>query len=115
MRGSGIGDLLCKVIVETPVKLTTSSTLLQELKIPQCKHSPRGKSWFDGVKSFFDELKPAGFFGIATQTSLAHSVRAWQIWMERATTYSVAAGVAGRMGKTLVQAIVESESLTFLI
>ena len=33
VRGSGIGDLLCKVIVETPVKLTDEQrTLLQELK-----------------------------------------------------------------------------------
>ncbi len=62
VRGSGIGDLLCKVIVETPVKLTDEQrTLLQELKNSldsNSKHSPRGKSWFDGVKSFFDELKP---------------------------------------------------------
>ena len=62
VRGSGIGDLLCKVIVETPVKLTDEQrALLQELKNSldsNSKHSPRGKSWFDGVKSFFDELKP---------------------------------------------------------
>ena len=62
VRGSGVGDLLCKVIVETPVKLTDEQrTLLQELKNSldsNSKHSPRGKSWFDGVKSFFDELKP---------------------------------------------------------
>lgn len=62
VRGSGIGDLLCKVMVETPVKLTDEQrALLQELKNSldsNSKHSPRGKSWFDGVKSFFDELKP---------------------------------------------------------
>ncbi|MFL2524000.1 MAG: molecular chaperone DnaJ [Candidatus Azotimanducaceae bacterium] len=62
VRGSGVGDLLCKVIVETPVKLTEEQRkLLEELKNSldsNSKHSPRGKSWFDGVKSFFDELKP---------------------------------------------------------
>ena len=35
VRGSGVGDLLCKVIVETPVKLTDEQRdLLQELKTP---------------------------------------------------------------------------------
>ena len=62
VRGSGVGDLLCKVIVETPVKLTEEQRkLLEELKNSldsNSKHSPRGKSWFDGVKSFIDELKP---------------------------------------------------------
>jgi molecular chaperone DnaJ len=62
VRGSGVGDLLCKVTVETPVKLTEEQReLLQQLKTSldsNSKHSPRGKSWFDGVKSFFDELKP---------------------------------------------------------
>ena len=61
VRGSGVGDLLCRVIVETPVKLTDEQRqLLQDLKKSlesNSKHSPRGKSWFDGVKSFFDELK----------------------------------------------------------
>ena len=61
VRGSGVGDLLCRVIVETPVKLTDEQRqLLQDLKTSlesNSKHSPRGKSWFDGVKSFFDELK----------------------------------------------------------
>jgi molecular chaperone DnaJ len=61
VRGSGVGDLLCRVIIETPVKLTDEQRqLLQDLKKSlesNSKHSPRGKSWFDGVKSFFDELK----------------------------------------------------------
>ena len=62
VRGGGVGDLLCKVVVETPVKLTDEQReLLQQLKQSldsNSKHSPRGKSWFDGVKSFFDDLKP---------------------------------------------------------
>jgi molecular chaperone DnaJ len=52
---------LCKVVVETPVKLTEEQReLLRKLKQSldsNSKHSPRGKSWFDGVKSFFDDLK----------------------------------------------------------
>jgi len=60
VRGGGIGDLLCKVVVETPVKLTDrQKELLQELKASldeNAKHSPREKSWFDGVKNFFDGL-----------------------------------------------------------
>jgi len=60
VRGGGVGDLLCKVVVETPVKLTDhQKELLRELKTSlgeSAKHSPREKSWFDGVKNFFDGL-----------------------------------------------------------
>ena len=62
VRGGGVGDLLCKVIVETPVNLTErQKELLREFKNElgdKKKHSPREKSWFDGVKNFFDGLKP---------------------------------------------------------
>ena len=62
VRGSGVGDLLCKVVLETPVKLTDEQRkLLGEFKASlgaSTKHSPREKSWFDGVKNFFDGLKP---------------------------------------------------------
>lgn len=62
VRGGGVGDLLCKVAVETPVKLTDrQKKLLQELKLSlseNARHSPREKSWFDGVRDFFDGLKP---------------------------------------------------------
>ena len=61
VRGGGVGDLLCKVVVETPVKLTDQQKqLLEQLRASlgeSTKHSPREKSWFDGVKSFFDGLK----------------------------------------------------------
>ena len=60
VRGGGLGDLLCKVEVETPVKLTDKQKeLLREFKNSigeSTKHSPREKSWFDGVKNFFDGL-----------------------------------------------------------
>ena len=61
VRGGGVGDLLCKVVVETPVKLTDrQKELLRELKTSlgeSAKHSPREKTWFHAVKSFFDGLK----------------------------------------------------------
>jgi molecular chaperone DnaJ len=60
VRGGGIGDLICKVAIETPVGLTKKQkALLQELTeslSSNTKHSPRAKSWLDGVKSFFDEI-----------------------------------------------------------
>ena len=60
VRGGGVGDLLCKVVVETPIKLTDhQKDLLEQLKTSlgeNTKHSPREKSWFDGVKNFFDGL-----------------------------------------------------------
>ncbi|MEM9620781.1 MAG: molecular chaperone DnaJ [Pseudomonadota bacterium] len=62
VRGGGLGDLLCKVVVETPVKLTDEQkNLLEQLKTSlgqSARHSPKEKSWFDGVKDFFDGLKP---------------------------------------------------------
>ena len=60
VRGGGVGDLLCKVVVETPVKLNDKQkALLQDFKASlgdSDKHSPKEKSWFDGVKDFFDGL-----------------------------------------------------------
>ena len=61
VRGGGVGDLLCKVVVETPVKLTDKQKeLLREFKESlgdSDRHSPKEKSWFDGVRDFFDGLK----------------------------------------------------------
>lgn len=66
LRGKGIkgvrshthGDLLCHVVVETPVDLTErQKELLRELE--ECslaedgKHNPRAKSWMDRVREFF--------------------------------------------------------------
>jgi molecular chaperone DnaJ len=66
LRGKGIkgvrtqvhGDLLCHVVVETPVNLTSRQReLLLELDaIDQQeagKHNPRAKSWMEKVKEFF--------------------------------------------------------------
>ncbi len=58
LRSSDMGDLMCHVVVETPVKLTErQKELLKELEdINQQdsgKHSPRAKSWMTKVKDFF--------------------------------------------------------------
>lgn len=61
-RSGGHGDLLCKVVVETPVKLSDQQKqLLQDLSDSfngpyGHKNSPRSKTFFDGVKKFFDDL-----------------------------------------------------------
>jgi molecular chaperone DnaJ len=68
LRGKGIkgvrshahGDLLCHMMVETPVKLTARQReLLQELESltqeDSSRHSPRAKSWMDKVREFFTE------------------------------------------------------------
>jgi len=66
LRGKGIkgvrsqhhGDLMCHMVVETPVSLTErQKELLRELEsINQedgPRHNPRAKSWMDKVKQFF--------------------------------------------------------------
>lgn len=62
VRGGAQGDLLCRVVVETPVNLNERQRqLLQELDEsfggPSGeRNSPRSKNFFDGVKKFFDDL-----------------------------------------------------------
>lgn len=63
VRGGSVGDLLCRAVVETPVNLNKSQKeLLQELQESLGQggkaQSPRQNSWFEGVKSFFDDMKP---------------------------------------------------------
>lgn len=63
VRGGGVGDLLCRAVVETPVNLNkTQKELLREFQesLGQGGHSqsPRQNSWFEGVKKFFDDMKP---------------------------------------------------------
>ena len=60
VRSSNHGDLLCHVVVETPVNLTARQReLLVELEAINNKdvgeHNPRAKSWMDKVKEFFAE------------------------------------------------------------
>lgn len=60
VRSSAHGDLMCHVVVETPVSLTArQKELLQEFEAISSKdsgrHNPRAKSWMDKVKEFFAE------------------------------------------------------------
>ncbi|UCE88401.1 MAG: molecular chaperone DnaJ [Pseudomonadota bacterium] len=60
VRSSAVGDLLCRVAVETPVKLTRrQKELLEELgeTLSEGSHRPRESSWLDGVKKFFEDMK----------------------------------------------------------
>ena len=60
VRGGPAGDLLCKVVVETPVNLSTKQKdLLREFQASMSgdKHSPRQSSWFEGMKNFFGDMK----------------------------------------------------------
>jgi molecular chaperone DnaJ len=61
VRGSQVGDLLCRVLVETPVNLTErQKELLRELdsSIQEggSRHNPQSHTWIDGVKSFFERM-----------------------------------------------------------
>ncbi len=62
VRGGEAGDLLCRVVVETPVKLNKEQKELLEaleasLQADGRKHKPRSHSWLDGVKKFFDNMR----------------------------------------------------------
>ncbi len=61
VRGGAAGDLLCRVIVETPVNLTSKQKdLLQQLQADMTgssAHSPKQSSWFEGMKNFFGDMK----------------------------------------------------------
>lgn len=61
VRGGAIGDLLCRVQIETPVRLTKEQqSLIEQLQASLTgggkQHSPQEHSFMDGVKSFFDKL-----------------------------------------------------------
>ena len=61
VRNSSKGDLLCRVVVETPVKLNTKQKeILKEfeksINAQGSKNSPQARSWMDGVKRFFDSM-----------------------------------------------------------
>ncbi len=60
VRGSDYGDLLCRVVVETPVRLSKRQReLLEEFEgtfDDGRDHMPRQTSWLDGVKSFWDKM-----------------------------------------------------------
>ena len=61
VRATGVGDLFCRVQVETPVKLTDEQKSLLEqfdeaVQAGGDRHSPRSRSWLDSVKAFFEKM-----------------------------------------------------------
>lgn len=70
LRGKGVksvrsgrtGDLMCRVVIETPVKLSKRQReLLEEFESSfnedSVSHTPRANSWLDGVKQFWERMK----------------------------------------------------------
>lgn len=57
MRGSSVGDLICRVTLETPVNLSQAQKDLlksfDESLSQENFHNPKASSWFDAVKNFF--------------------------------------------------------------
>jgi molecular chaperone DnaJ len=62
VRSHGPGDLLCRVVVETPINLTAEQRqLLRAFEATfegeeGARHSPRSSSFLDGVKAFWDRM-----------------------------------------------------------
>jgi molecular chaperone DnaJ len=61
VRGGPVGDLICRVALETPVNLTRrQEELLREfdesVREGGSRHSPQSHSWLDGVKGFFEKM-----------------------------------------------------------
>ena len=63
VRGGPTGDLYCRVVVETPVNLSAGQKeLLRKFEAalrqhPE-RHNPREATWLDGVKKFFESIRP---------------------------------------------------------
>jgi molecular chaperone DnaJ len=62
VRGGPTGDLFCRIVVETPVNLTDEQKeLLRKFDATMHEssrnHSPRERSWLDGVKRFFETIR----------------------------------------------------------
>ena len=61
VRASGVGDLFCRVQVETPVSLSAEQKEMlrafdKSIQSEGSRHNPRARSWFDGVKQFFERM-----------------------------------------------------------
>jgi len=61
VRGGPLGDLICRIVVETPVKLNAEQKeLLEQFALSMgktTKHSPNETSWIDSMKKFFEDMK----------------------------------------------------------
>jgi molecular chaperone DnaJ len=61
VRNGHVGDLICRVVVETPVKLDKHQReLLEQFEASfgddSAAHTPRATSWLDGVKQFWERV-----------------------------------------------------------
>jgi molecular chaperone DnaJ len=62
VRGGRTGDLICRVTVETPVRLTKQQRELLEAfeatfgEDDAIEHSPRARTWKDGVRKFWSRV-----------------------------------------------------------
>jgi molecular chaperone DnaJ len=61
VRSHRVGDLMCRTVVETPVKLSRrQKELLQEFESSNngdnTEHNPRTESWLSGVREFFERM-----------------------------------------------------------
>jgi len=62
VHGGGTGDLMCRVVVETPVNLNHHQKELlkdfeRSMDANSHEHSPKERSWLNGVKKFFEDMK----------------------------------------------------------
>jgi molecular chaperone DnaJ len=62
VRGGPTGDLFCRVVVETPVKLSAEQKeLVRQLEASlqgdRKQHNPREQTWLSGVKQFFENIR----------------------------------------------------------
>jgi len=62
VRGGPVGDLICQILVETPVRLNTEQKELLEqfgklMGKSAKQHNPNENSWVDGMKKFFEDMK----------------------------------------------------------
>lgn len=60
VRSSSVGDLICRAVIETPVKLDKRQReLLEDLRSTlkdNNSNSPKASGWFEGMKRFFNDL-----------------------------------------------------------
>ena len=69
LRGKGVksvrshrqGDLMCKVVIETPVRLSKDQKALlkqfqETYESSKTDHNPKSSSWLGGVKEFFERM-----------------------------------------------------------
>ena len=61
VRSHRQGDLMCKVVIETPVRLSKAQKALlkqfqETYETSKTDHNPKSSSWLGGVKEFFDRM-----------------------------------------------------------